>query len=122
MMDAMRLPKKTDEEITNRNIQIESATQKAILVPFKTIELALDAVKLAEKISKIGNTNALSDAGVGALTAQSAAAAAYLNVKINLSGLTDVEFGKDILAKSLKLKNNVDEIAKMVFEAVDSKL
>ena len=122
MMDAMRLPKKTDEEIANRNTQMELATKNAILIPYKTIELSLKAVSLSEKIAKIGNTNALSDAGVAALTAQSGAAAAYLNVKINLSGLSDVEFGKDILAKALKLKNEVDEISKRVFEFVDGKV
>lgn len=122
MMDAMRLPKKTDEEIAYRNTQIELATKNAILVPFKTIELAKECVVLAEKIAKIGNKNALSDAGVGALTAQTAAAAAYLNVKINLSGLNDEIFKKDILAKSVNLKNEIDAIAKSVFDFVDNSI
>jgi glutamate formiminotransferase/formiminotetrahydrofolate cyclodeaminase len=122
MMDAMKLPKKTDEEIAYRNKQMEQATRNAIMVPFKTIELSLKAVLIAEQIAKIGNTNALSDAGVAALTAQSGAAAAYLNVKINLSGLTDVVFGKDILNKALKLKLEVDEMARKVFESVESRV
>ncbi|MCK9329898.1 MAG: glutamate formimidoyltransferase [Candidatus Cloacimonetes bacterium] len=120
MMDAMRLPKKTDEEIAYRNQQIELTTKNAILVPYKTIELAKECVLLSEQISKIGNSNALSDAGVGALTAQTAALAAYLNVKINLSGLADEAFKKEILSKALKLKNEVEEIAKSVFEYVDN--
>ena len=122
MMDAMRLSKKTEEEISYRNEQIELATKNAILVPYKTIELSYEAVLLAEKISKIGNKNALSDAGVGALTAQTAAAAAYLNVKINLSGLLDENFKKDILEKAVSLKEKVDEISKKVFDFVDSSI
>ncbi len=122
MMDAMRLPKKTEEEIAFRNQQIESATKNAILVPYKSIELAKECVVLAEKISKIGNTNALSDAGVGALTAQTAAAAAYLNVKINLAGLTDENFKKEILEKALNLKKEIDAIAKSVFDFVDNSI
>ena len=122
MMDAMKLPKKTENEIEHRNTMIEYATKNAILVPYRTIELAYQAVLLADKISKIGNTNALSDAGVGALTAQTAAAAAYLNVKINLAGLTDAKFKKDMLKKALEQKNRVDEIAKKVFELVENKI
>jgi len=122
MMDAMRLPKKSDDEITYRNMQVESATKNAIMIPYKTIELSYKAVLLAEKIAKIGNTNALSDAGVAALTAQSGATAAYLNVKINLAGLHDVEFGKEILAKALKLKDEIEEIAKRVLMFVDDKI
>ena len=119
MMDATKLPKKTEEEITCRNTQIELATKKAILIPFKTIELSMKAVLLAEKIAKCGNKNCLSDAGVGALTAIAAAKSAYLNVKINLSGLTDETFKKDILEKSTKLKNEIEEIANRVFDEVD---
>ena len=122
MMDATRLPKKTDEEIAFRTAQIEMATKKAILIPYKTIELSKQAVLLAEKIAKCGNKNCLSDAGVGALTALTAAKSAYLNVKINLSSLNDEYFKKEILEKSLMLKNEVEEIANKVFEAVDKEI
>jgi glutamate formiminotransferase/formiminotetrahydrofolate cyclodeaminase len=101
---------------------MELTTKKAIMIPFKTIELSLKAVLLAEKIAKIGNANALSDAGVAALTAQAGAAAAYLNVKINLAGLSDVDFGKEILEKALKLKDEVDKVAKRVFRYVEGKV
>ena len=122
MMATMKLPKGTDEEKTYREIQMESATKNAIQVPYKTIELSLEAVQLAEQIADIGNKNALSDAGVAALTAQSAASAAYLNVKINLSGLTDEKFKKEIFEKSINLKNKVDSVAKKVFESVEGKI
>ncbi|MCL2064798.1 MAG: glutamate formimidoyltransferase [Candidatus Cloacimonetes bacterium] len=122
MMDASRLPKKTDEEIVFRTAQMELATQKAILIPFKTIELSLRAVCLSEKIAKCGNKNCLSDAGVGALTADTAAKSAYLNVKINLPGLINEDFKNDIFNKALKLKNEVAIIAQRVFDDVDKEI
>ncbi len=114
MMDAMRLPKKTEEEITVRNASVEKSTQQAILVPFETLELSLEAVKLAQKVARVGNANALSDAGVAALTALTAAKAAYYNVLINISGINDNAFKSDILDRSATLIQEIEEIAAAV--------
>jgi glutamate formiminotransferase/formiminotetrahydrofolate cyclodeaminase len=122
MMDAVKMPKSTPQEIVHRDEKIQLTTKNAILIPYSTILLAKDAVTLAEKIAKIGNKNALSDAGVAALASQTAAASAYLNVKINLSGLTDEAFKNDIYQKALTAKKEVDEIAHRVFEFVDSSI
>jgi len=122
MMDALKLPKATPAEKEYRTSQIELSTKQAILVPFKTIEIAYQAVLLAQKIAKIGNKNALSDAGVAALTAQTAANAAYLNVKINLSGLSDLTFKANILEKATLCKNDVDSVAKKVFKSVEKRI
>ena len=122
MMDAMKLPKKTEEEISYRNEQLDKATKQAIMIPYKTMEISLEAVKLSDKIARLGNKNCLSDAGVGALTANTASKSAYLNVKINLSGLTDETFKKDILEKALKLKKEIDSLANRVFKFVDSRV
>ena len=100
MMDAMRLPKKTEEEIALRNIELEKTTQIAILVPLETMELSLEALHLAEKVAEIGNINALSDAGVAGLTALAAAKAAYYNILINMAGSTDEAFKTEISAKA----------------------
>ncbi|MCF7858822.1 MAG: glutamate formimidoyltransferase [Candidatus Cloacimonetes bacterium] len=111
MMDAARLPKKTEEDKKIREQAIQEATKKAILVPFETIEIASEAVELAEKISKIGNKSALSDAGVAAITANAAAKGAYLNVKINMSAIKDEKFKSEISNGSDALINKIDELA-----------
>ncbi|MDZ4121803.1 MAG: glutamate formimidoyltransferase [Candidatus Cloacimonadaceae bacterium] len=114
MMDAMRLPKKTDEEIAFRNTKMEECTQKAILVPFETLELSLDAVELAAKVAKVGNNNALSDAGVAALNALSAAKAAYYNILINIQGVTTQCFIEDIRSRSARLIEKFEAAATAV--------
>ncbi len=111
MMDAMRLPKKTDEEIALRNAKIEESTQKAILVPFETLELSLAAVNLSQQVAKVGNTNALSDAGVAALTALTGAKAAYYNILINIKGITTKTFIDDILSRSAALIKQIGTVA-----------
>lgn len=114
MMDAMRLPKKTEEEIEFRKNQIEKCTQAAINAPLETMRLAMSAAELALKIVKIGNTNALSDAGVAALTANCASQAAYYNILINFPGITDENYkqktlneAKDLLEKNKKIADSV---------------
>jgi glutamate formiminotransferase/formiminotetrahydrofolate cyclodeaminase len=122
MMDAMRLPKKTDEEIALRNAKIEETTQKAILAPFETLELSLPAVELAQQVAKVGNTNALSDAGVAALTALTGAKAAYYNILINIKGVTTQAFADDILAKSESIMSRIETLAQAVEQDIKARL
>ncbi len=111
MMDAMRLPKKTDEEKALRAEAMEKATQAAILVPLKTLEICYDAVCLSEKVATIGNANALSDAGVAAINANAGAKAAYLNVIINMGSITDEAFKKEVTDKANKLYEEINTLA-----------
>ncbi len=110
MMDAMRLPKKTDEEIALRNAELEKCTQAAINAPLETLRLSVQAAELAARISKIGNANALSDAGVAALTALSSAKAAYYNIRINITGITDETYKQKTLAEAAELIKQCQEI------------
>lgn len=111
MMDAMRLPKKKEKDKKIRATAIQKATKNAIMVPMETLEIALDAVKIAKSISKIGNENAVSDAGVAAITANAAAKSAFLNVKINMGGIEDEDWKNNILQIADKLKAKVDDLA-----------
>ncbi len=122
MMDAMKLPKKSDEDKELRDQAMEEATKDAILIPLKILEICWDAVQLAEKVAVIGNTNALSDAGVAAITANAGAKAAYLNVMINMAGINDEDFKKEISAKAKELWENTNQLALTVEKDVLSRL
>ena len=122
MMDAARLPKTSEEEKKNRFKAIQETTRNAILVPMETMEIALKAVELAAKVARIGNANALSDAGVAAITANAAAKSAYLNVKINMSSIEDERFKFDILTKADTLLEKVNNIALNVEKEIKGKV
>ncbi len=122
MMEASRLPKKTDEEIAFRATQLEKTTQQAIMVPFRTLELAWDALQLAREVASAGNANALSDAGVAGLTALTAAKAAHYNVLINLAGVTDEGFKTDIQNRAGQLSAQCAQLAAEIEAAVTVKL
>ncbi len=103
IMAAFGLPKNTDEEKSSRKSAIQSATRVAIVVPFRVMELALDAFPLIRKMVENGNPNSVTDAGVGALCARTALEGAFLNVKVNSSGLNDKNFVAEVLEKGEKL-------------------
>jgi len=121
MMDALRLPKKTAEEAAAREAAVQHATKNAILVPLETLSIAADGAQLAARIAAVGNANALSDAGVAAITANAAAKGAYLNILINMSGVTDDAWKRDILAKAGDLLHRTDAQALEVEKAVREK-
>ncbi len=107
VMAAMRLPKKTDEEKAARAAALEEASKEATMVPLDVLRRTRDAAAIARKIAEIGNKNSVSDAGVAALAARTAAEGAYLNVAINLPGIDDGRFRKDTLAEADKIRNEV---------------
>lgn len=122
MMDAMRLPKKTDEEIAYRDEQIEKCTQGAVIAPLETLRISHKALVLAERVAHIGNLNALSDAGVAAFTAMAAAKAAYFNILINMSGITDMAFKDATLKEAKELIAKCEKLAAITEKDVEARL
>ena len=121
-MAAFRLPKKTEEEKRLREIEIEKATKNAIEVPLSTLRLTPEIINLSDILAEKGNKNAISDAGVAALSAYTAAYGAYLNVLINLSGLNDEEYKKKTMEEAEELLKQVREGHENILEKVVSAL
>jgi len=109
VMAAFKLPKGTDEEKAQRRQAIQAATRLATEVPFRVVEVSLEALKLAKEMAFFGNKNALSDAGVAGLLGVAACRGAAYNVLINLPGLKDEEF-------VTKTKTRLEELLKEVKE------
>ncbi len=86
IMQSRGLPGNTDEEKTIRKKAIKEATDKAIEVPYRVMQLSLKTIDILKLISIEGNQNSKSDAGVGAICARSAVLGAYLNICINAIG------------------------------------
>jgi len=113
VVEAMRLPKGTEEEIAARDEAILKASLVAAQVPLQTACDCLAALKLAKRMCEIGNENAISDAAAGAHMAKAGFMAAGLNVRINLLGYED---NKDAQA----LKAEWDDMAKEANALMDA--
>jgi len=122
LMEAYRLPRKTEEQMKERDQAVEEAVKEATMVPFGVLEKSIDALNLAREIALKGNKNSLSDAGVAGLTAQAAAEGAYYNVKINLPNLQDSEFKSKIKKQATSLKNKAVKLGDELKEIIEKEL
>jgi glutamate formiminotransferase / formiminotetrahydrofolate cyclodeaminase len=104
IMDAFCMPKANDAEKSARTAAIQDATKYAIEVPFRTMEKAYASMEVMQAMIETGNPNSVTDAGVGAVCARSAVIGAFLNVKVNASGLNDKAFVNDILKKGAEIE------------------
>jgi len=94
VMEAMRLPKGTPEQLAERSRAIETANKAAASVPLQTARLCLETIALADLAARKGNRNSASDAGVAALAARAGVEGAVLNVLTNLGGIKDRAFAR----------------------------
>lgn len=120
---ARRLPKDTDLERQSRETQVHQATREATMAPLETVRRGGDVLGLAERLAPIGNRNAVSDVGVGALLAAAAMRGAALNVRINLPYLADDDpLRDDATAELHALLDRIDERERDVRRAVEARL
>lgn len=112
-MEAVRLPKETEQQLAIRNKAMEIAMKEAIESPLSMIELCFDGMKSLEAMVGYGNANAVSDIGVAVACFEAAAKGAYLNVIINLKGLQDDELAY-VFERKAKLK--LEQVCSMSFD------
>lgn len=108
---AFKLPKTTDEEKAARSAAIQAGTLVSTEVPFETMQLALEALKTAERLIDRFNDGAASDLGVAAWNLLSCVKGAWLNVCINIGSLKDKEKAESFRADGLVILREAEEIA-----------
>jgi len=86
---AYKLPKVTAEEQAARSQAIQEGLIIAADVPLEIGRVALEVCRLAKVAAGIGNPQAVTDAGIGAILGEAAVVGAALNVRINLGSIKD---------------------------------
>ena len=107
-MNALGLPKNTDEEKAARTAAIQQAYKDAAMVPFEIGELANQIFDLAELASRKVNQNLITDGIIAAINARAAVKSAFLNVRINLSGIKDESFVAELTSKMYAIEKDLD--------------
>ncbi|MDX9881362.1 MAG: glutamate formimidoyltransferase [Prolixibacteraceae bacterium] len=122
IMDAFGLPKETETEKKIRTEAIQSATKNAIEVPLEVMKTAFAAMEVIKAMAETGNPNSVSDAGVGALCVRTAVYGAFLNVKINTSGLKDRVFVDQVMDEAKTIMEKTTQLEKEIVEIVEKKI
>jgi formiminotetrahydrofolate cyclodeaminase len=118
LMSAYKLPKETEDEINQRNREIDKATIGCIKVPLKVSALALESLRAVESLIENSNKNTISDQGVSVLMLYSAVEGAALNVLINLPGLNDQSLVKEFTQTINDILFEAEEIKDKLLEEV----
>jgi glutamate formiminotransferase / formiminotetrahydrofolate cyclodeaminase len=115
-MNAMGMPKNTDDEKAARTAAMQEGLKKAIMVPLKTMQLGDGCWDTMKEMAKHGNIASKSDLEVGAKSLNTGIWGAHKNVMINLPGIKDEAFiaditkqADDILARAEAMMNEVLE-------------
>ena len=99
-MQALTLPKETEEEKEARTEAMQNGLKAAVEVPLSVAKAACGILPYAETMAVKGNRTAVTDALVATMMARTAVLGAGFNVKINLESIKDQEYvdriGKEV--------------------------
>jgi formiminotetrahydrofolate cyclodeaminase len=123
VVQARRMPKDTEADKATRTEALGKAMVGAARAPLRAAVVAGEVLDLAERIAPIGNRNAVSDAGVGALLAAAGLRGALLNVRINLPYLpADEPMRTSAPAEIERLEALAETGERAALAAVDARL
>jgi glutamate formiminotransferase/formiminotetrahydrofolate cyclodeaminase len=122
IIEANRLPKKTDEEQKVRKDTIAEAYRNAIVVPYMVMETAFEGFKVVRQMVKDGNPASVTDAAVGSIAILSCIRGAFLNVRINALGMESDPLVKGIIIKGKDLENKAFNEERSIMEIVDRQI
>jgi len=119
VLEAMRMPRDTEEERAARTEAMQEGYRIATRVPLGTVEQCRDALALCAEMVEIADPGMVSDVGSGALMAHAGARAAAYNVRINLPHIQDEAFRKEMLDGIHDLLAECTGLAEKVAAEVD---
>ena len=114
---AYAIPK---DRAAERTAAIQEALLGASRVPLETLRAAGQVAALAARSAKVGNRNAVSDAGVAALLAGAAARGAAYNVRINVASLPDKAAGAPLALEARRLLTDAEGAVQRATAAVEA--
>ena len=119
-MKALKMPKDTFKQITERQQALAEATLFSIKVPYKTATLSLEAMKELEFLVDNGNQNAITDIGVGTLMLCTGLEGAILNVKVNLMSFENKELSQEYANSCAEMLEQGKEIRDKILNKIHS--
>ncbi|HVD52109.1 MAG TPA: cyclodeaminase/cyclohydrolase family protein [Candidatus Udaeobacter sp.] len=119
---AMKMPRKTEEEKKERQERMQAALLAASRVPLEVAETARRLLDACERGVARSSPMTASDIGVGALMAETALRGAALNVMINLASVKDAAQVKAISEHLDRAVDGSDEQRRRITDFVESRI
>nr|CAB3247319.1 formimidoyltransferase-cyclodeaminase-like [Phallusia mammillata] len=115
-MDALKMPKETDDQKAKRNEKMLQGILQAIEVPMQVMSKSNQAWSSAKEIAQSGNKACLSDLQVGARCLEIGVWGALQNVVINLPKITDESLKNKIEAECMAKMKTAEDACKEILE------
>ena len=113
-MEAMKLPKNTEEEKLIRKESISKASIKSTETPFNILKYSYELIPLFDIILKYGNAGVITDIASAYILIYCASKGSILNININMPLIEDKNFLENIKKNSSiyieKIENSYKEI------------
>ena len=128
LMNALSMKSKVKKSNDKNEIEAAEknyyeATVAATDIPLKVMVKISELIKPLKRVAEIGNKNAASDAGVGALLIETGVKSAGLNVKINLSGFADDDKYKIQTMKQMnEILSQLEKLTGEILNIVEEKI
>ncbi len=118
-MQALTLPKETEEEKAARTAAMQEGLKAAVKVPLSVANAAYEILPVAELMVNKGNQTAVTDALVATMLARTAALGALFNVKINLQSIKDEAFVAETSKEVEALERKTVDFEKKILAATE---
>jgi glutamate formiminotransferase/formiminotetrahydrofolate cyclodeaminase len=122
VLAALALPRETEADRAARAAALEDATRGAIEVPLRVMEAAVEAMAVTRRMAEHGLASSVSDAGVGALCARAAVRGAGCNARINLAGITDAAYRREVVARAADLERRAEALEAETLAFVEARI
>jgi glutamate formiminotransferase/formiminotetrahydrofolate cyclodeaminase len=122
VITAFKMPKDTDEEKAARKAAVQAGLVVAADVPLEICKVAVEVCRLSKIAAGIGNPQAVTDAGIGAILGEAAVVGAALNVRINLGSIEDGVYTSAAAARIDAIQAEAAALRAEVLEITLSKL
>lgn len=118
VLDAMKLPKDTEEEKAERARAMEEGYLHAMSTPFEIAEIGVSLLKQQYQLAKWASPMAISDIAVATELLRASVHAVLYNIDINLGGLKSEERISQIVEKKNHYIESADVYAEVALKAV----
>lgn len=122
VIEAYKMPKETEAEQAARSQAVQDGLIVAANVPLEICRVAVEVCRLAQVAAEVGNPQAVTDAGIGAILGEAAVVGAALNVKINLGSIKDAAYVKAAAGEIEALQGEAAALRAEVLAATLAKL
>lgn len=120
--EALKLPRKTDEEKAARQERLQAALLGASRVPLEVAKTSRRLLEACERGVQSASPMTASDIGVGALMAEAALRGAALNVMINLASVKDRAQVKALSEDLDRILDGSEEKRRQITDFVESRI